>query len=142
MKKDAKEPSGLDGETLWYTALFAMESGLSFLLSIITRYFPFNHIFTNRLFHAKWLGAYRIIKMVDLTAHAFSNRFNIENFEKDENYYYISGSFDKKPSENIFKSIQKCAGEEGLDIKYCGVVEDGTHRFIAPVNQKWKWTLF
>ncbi|MCX6783952.1 MAG: hypothetical protein NT141_02695 [candidate division WWE3 bacterium] len=112
------------------------------LLTTLTRYYPFSQFFTDRRFHANWVGANRIFHRVKVCCSANNNEFIDMIADRDENFYYLAGRLLNETADDIFKDLQKNAQEEGLEILYRGKMEDGSYKFMAPVNQDWLKLLF
>lgn len=139
-KKKDQTPEMINWGEFGIIGLWVSMKLLTRFLTFITKHYPFSLLFTDKYFHAQWVGSDHISRIVRMASILFNNRFTEDYYDKDEYFYYVFGKFAESPNPRIFKTVQKIAKDKGLEIKYSDKIENDQYKFIAPVNQDWKWS--
>ena len=134
--KDTSSPNFTIQETIGIFILVFVKI-IYFLLTTLTRFYPFSLFFTKQWFHIDRIGAYRIINIIEFANYEHNSRFTNYSIEKNNYFFMIYIEFKQKPYSDLWGALQRLAEYEDLEIRYCGIMEDGRHKVIAPVDQKW-----
>lgn len=131
------EEKKVDGIDDYLFIKYILLLSTKWVVAVVTRYYPFSELFKDCPYNAYWFGADKMRSYISLCAIAYGNNFVDYRFDRDEDYYYVSGRLEHETEEDIFVKFEETGKNNGLNFWFRGKLDDGSYKFMAPVNQKW-----